>query len=134
MKSVLNCSIVNDGVSPNGINLLLLNSQNETPQHGTQQLALTWQWGASIKARLDQALGSLMELWCPCSLQGSWTRWPLKFPSNSKDSVIQDFRGILEERKSVYAAFCVGFWSFLLKRKKKIAAKQGVCACRGWWG
>lgn len=71
---------------------------------------------------------------CPSSLQGSWNRWPLKFPSNSKDSVIQEFRGILGERKSIYAAFCVGFWSFLLKRKKKIAAKQGVCACRGWWG
>ena len=35
------------------------------------------------------------ELWatwsssrCPCSLQGSWTRWPLKFPSNSNDSII----------------------------------------------
>ena len=24
----------------------------------------------------------------PCSLEGSWTRWPLKVPSNSKDSVI----------------------------------------------
>jgi len=35
------------------------------------------------------------ELWatwsscrCPCSLQGSWTRWPLKVPSNSNDSMI----------------------------------------------
>jgi len=27
---------------------------------------------------------------CPCSLQGSWTRWPLKFPSNSNyDSTIK---------------------------------------------
>ena len=25
---------------------------------------------------------------CPCSLQGSWTRWPLKVPSNSKDFMI----------------------------------------------
>ena len=24
----------------------------------------------------------------PCSLQGSWTRWPLRVPSNSNDSVI----------------------------------------------
>jgi len=24
----------------------------------------------------------------PCSLQGSWTRWPLKVPSNSNDSMI----------------------------------------------
>jgi len=25
---------------------------------------------------------------CPCLLQGSWTRWPLKVPSNSKGSMI----------------------------------------------
>jgi len=25
----------------------------------------------SFKVRLDQALGNLIELWCPCSLQGS---------------------------------------------------------------
>ena len=25
---------------------------------------------------------------CPCSLQESWTRWPLRVPSNSNDSVI----------------------------------------------
>jgi len=40
------------------------------------------------EAGLDQALGNLMALWCPCALQGSWTRWPLKVPSNSKDSTI----------------------------------------------
>ena len=28
----------------------------------------------TFKVRLDQALGNLMWLWCPCSLQGSWTR------------------------------------------------------------
>ena len=42
----------------------------------------------TFKARLDQALSNLIYLWCPCSLQGSWTRWPLKVPSNSKDSMI----------------------------------------------
>jgi len=26
---------------------------------------------------------------CACSMQGSWTRWPLKVPSNSNDSMIQ---------------------------------------------
>jgi len=25
---------------------------------------------------------------CPCSLQGSWTRWPLRAPSNSNNSMI----------------------------------------------
>ena len=39
----------------------------------------------TAKARPDQALGSLMELWCPCAPLGGWTRWPLKVPSNSKD-------------------------------------------------
>ena len=38
--------------------------------------------------RLDVALSTLMELWCPRSLQGSWTRWPLKVPSNSNASMI----------------------------------------------
>jgi len=42
----------------------------------------------TFNVRLDQALGNLMELWCPCSLQGSWTRWPSEVPTNSKDSVI----------------------------------------------
>ena len=42
----------------------------------------------TFKVRLDQSLGNLMELWCPCSLQGSWTRWPSEVPTNSKDSVI----------------------------------------------
>ena len=42
----------------------------------------------TCKMRLDQALGNPIYLWCPCSLQGSWSRWPLKVPSNSKDSVI----------------------------------------------
>jgi len=27
-----------------------------------------------FKVRLDQALGNLIWVWCPCSLQGSWTR------------------------------------------------------------
>jgi len=26
------------------------------------------------KARLDGVLNNLLELWCPCALQGSWTR------------------------------------------------------------
>ena len=28
----------------------------------------------TFKARLNQALGNLIELLCPCSLQGSWAR------------------------------------------------------------
>ena len=34
------------------------------------------------------ALGNLIQLWCPCSLQGSWTRWPSEVSSNSQDSMI----------------------------------------------
>ena len=41
----------------------------------------------TFMARLDQALGNPMELWRPCSSQGSWTRWPLRVPANSKDSM-----------------------------------------------
>ena len=42
----------------------------------------------TLKVRLDKALGSLLQLCCPCSLQGSWTRWPSVLLSNSKDSMI----------------------------------------------
>jgi len=42
----------------------------------------------TFKARLDQALDNLISLWCPCSLQGSWTRWPSEVPCNSEDSMI----------------------------------------------
>ena len=42
----------------------------------------------TFKARLHKALGNLIELWCPCSTQGSWTKWPSDVPSNSKDSMI----------------------------------------------
>jgi len=37
----------------------------------------------AFKERLDKALGSLMQLWCPCSLQRIWTGWPSEVPSNS---------------------------------------------------
>lgn len=39
----------------------------------------------TFQVRLDQALGTLIKLWCPCALQASWTRWPLEVPSNCKD-------------------------------------------------
>lgn len=34
----------------------------------------------TLKARLAQALGSQMELWCPCAVQGSGVRWAFKGP------------------------------------------------------
>ena len=40
----------------------------------------------SFEAMLDKALGNLIYLWCPCSVQG--TRQPSEVPSNSKDSMI----------------------------------------------
>ena len=42
----------------------------------------------TFHAMMDKALGNLIQLWCPYSLQGSWMRWPSEVPSNSKDSVI----------------------------------------------
>ena len=41
----------------------------------------------TFKARLDQVLGNLIYLQCPCSLQVSWTRWSSEVPSNSKDLI-----------------------------------------------
>ena len=37
----------------------------------------------TFKIRLDGALSTWGSCGCPCSLQGSWTRWPLQVPSNS---------------------------------------------------
>ena len=39
------------------------------------------------KAKINGALSNVVELWCPSSLLGSCTRWPLKVPSNCKDSM-----------------------------------------------
>ena len=42
----------------------------------------------TAKVRLDRALSTWWSCGCPCSLQGSWTRWPFKIPSNSNNSMI----------------------------------------------
>ena len=42
----------------------------------------------TFKARLDQALGSLMELWCPCALQGVGIDGSQEVPSSSEDSTV----------------------------------------------
>ena len=64
--------------------------QGNSHKTGTGSLEVCWKphpWGHSRPG--------LMGLWatwsscgCPCSLQGSWTRWPLRAPSNSMDSLI----------------------------------------------
>jgi len=41
-----------------------------------------------FQGQADQALSNLIQLWCPCAVQESWTTWPLKVPSSSKDPVI----------------------------------------------
>ena len=50
-------------------------------------------WWMSSPWRLSRSgwtkLWATWSSWgCLCSLQGSWTRWPLKVPSNSNDSMI----------------------------------------------
>ena len=45
----------------------------------------------TFKVRLDQALSTWWSCRCPCSLQGSWTRWSLRVPSNSKESMILQY-------------------------------------------
>jgi len=47
----------------------------------------------TIKAGLDQALGNVMGLWCPCSRQGSGATWPLEAPSTSRDSTMMKGHG-----------------------------------------
>ena len=40
----------------------------------------------TIFIRLDGALSTCSSCRCPCSLQGSWIRWPLRITSNSNNS------------------------------------------------
>ena len=71
-----------------------------------------------MEGRFRQIQAELWATWsscrCPCSLQGSWTRWPLKGLSNSSSSMIlqtSSARGVVQRRT----------WSrtsaFLLPRK-----------------
>ena len=53
---------------------------------------------------------------CPCSLQGSWTRWPLNVPSNSNDSM----------RLWLYDPKLNNVWSFLLQ------GGEAVCSSLFW--
>ena len=49
----------------------------------------------------DQAGWALSTWWscrCPCALQGSWNRWPLRVPSNSDDSIMQLFHVVVSSQ------------------------------------
>jgi len=53
-------------------------------------------WGMTCPWRLSRqgwirSLATWSSFGYPCSLQESWTRWPLKVPSNSKNSAILHF-------------------------------------------
>jgi len=41
----------------------------------------------TFKVRLDGVLSTCSSCRCPCSLQGSWTRWSLRVPSNSNKNL-----------------------------------------------
>jgi len=64
----------------------------------------------AFKVRLDKAMGNMIQLWCPCSLQGSWTRWPSEVPSNSKDSMI------VWSKSPALAAWRREFWAGIKHR------------------
>ena len=42
----------------------------------------------TLMVRLEGLWATWCSCRCPWSLQGSWTRWPLRVPSNSNDSMI----------------------------------------------
>ena len=42
----------------------------------------------TLRVRLDGALSTWCSCRCSCSLQRSWTKWPLTVPSNSNDYLI----------------------------------------------
>ena len=42
----------------------------------------------TFRVRLDRTLSAWCSYRCPCLLQGSWNRWPLRVPSSSRVSMI----------------------------------------------
>ena len=59
---------------------------------------------------LDGALSMWWSCGCPCSLQGSGTRWPLEVPSNSDNSMILSSRGITPDSHCVPRDGAIGPW------------------------
>jgi len=57
---------------------------------------------------LVQASGTWSSCRCPCSWQGSWTRWPLKTPSNSNGSTILWFMS----KQRLFAYFMQLRWPY----------------------
>ena len=57
---------------------------------GTAKLVLLWMSHPWVLSRWGciRPWATCSSYACPCSLQGSWTGWPLKVLSNSKDSMI----------------------------------------------
>jgi len=43
----------------------------------------------TLKVRLDGTLSTWLGCGCSCSVQRSWSRWPLKVPSNSNNSICE---------------------------------------------
>jgi len=44
--------------------------------------------GVHLEERWNWERNTWWRCGCPCSLLGGWSRWPLKVPSNSNDSMI----------------------------------------------
>jgi len=57
-------------------------------------------WRHSTRPGWSRCWATWWSCGCPCSLQGSWTRWPLKIPSNSKDSMSVWFYEITNENST----------------------------------
>ena len=75
---------------------------------------------------------------CLCWLQENWTRWPLKVPSNSKDSMIlwigwwssslHAFKCFLPIFKCLFAPLCFPAQTFQIGRDRLIATAILCCA------
>ena len=65
---------------------------------------------------------------CPCSVQGSWTRQPLKVPSNSNDSVILWFSELLD-RKTELRMREPGRVGWRFASYSSFSLPKGMCRC-----
>jgi len=82
-----------------------------------------------IQVRLDGALSTWSSCRCPHSLQGGWSRWLIRVPFNSNDSMILRVNHQCKDLKSLQPspAVKVGVW-----REEKCLPSKEMCMSVNW--
>ena len=97
----------------------------------------------TLKVRLEGLWAPWSTCGCPCSLQGSWMRWPLKVASNSDDSTIEVFDQVRSRQGHCFYISCEGTehspaksYEFNLQQHYKSRIFQACCdlPAESQWG